>query len=119
MSLLRRILNRIRRPSAVTSAQHRHVQRNPACVACGSMRSVQAHHVAPWNLFPELGADPNNFISLCESETECHLLIGHGGNFKFYNPDVVDDARWYRGSNDVARRLLLDRIRSKRLVDAA
>jgi hypothetical protein len=23
---------------------------------------------------------------------DCHILIGHGGNFKAYNPDVLADA---------------------------
>lgn len=92
MSLLRRIVNRVLRPSAVTRAQHDYVKQHPICAACGSDYSVQAHHIKPYHLFPELAADPTNFISLCEGFNECHLIIGHGGCFRFYNPDVVADA---------------------------
>lgn len=118
-SMIRNVVNAVRRPSAVTRAQHRHLQLNPKCAACGSSDGCQAHHVQPYNKFPDLGANPNNFITLCERGIECHLHVGHGGNFKMYNPDVREDAADYLSMNDAARRVLLDRIRAKRLPDVA
>lgn len=118
MSLLRRIVNRLTRPSVVTKAQHDHVKASPFCMACGSMSHVQAHHVLPFHKYPLAGADPMNFISLCEGHLQCHLKIGHGGDWRFFNPDVVGDAKEHRWANDVARRLLMLRIHTKRLPDA-
>ena len=35
--------------------------------------------------------DLNNLITLC-MDKECHLKVGHGNDFKDYNPDVEADA---------------------------
>ena len=118
---VRNLVERIRRPTEVIEAQHAHLKTHPWCEACGVLGGGQAHHIKPYKKFPELGADPNNFITLCEHADgpECHLHVGHGGYFKTYNPDVVADAAEFKAtSNDVARRLLLDRIRAKRQIDA-
>ena len=40
---------------------------------------------------PALELDPKNLIVLCMGPNECHLLIGHGDNFKLYNPYVAAD----------------------------
>lgn len=81
------------RPADVTRAQHQHVLQFPNCAACGCAAHVQGHHIRPWHLAPELGAAASNFISLCMGELECHLRIGHGGNFDCWNPNVQIDAR--------------------------
>jgi hypothetical protein len=46
----------------------------------------------PFHLHPELELDPKNLITLCMSRKECHLQIGHGDDFKAYNPNVETDA---------------------------
>ena len=70
-----------------------HLKLEPACACCGSTSKVQVHHKKPFHLFPELELDLNNLISLCMDPTsECHVKIGHGGNFKDYNPDVSEDS---------------------------
>lgn len=54
-----------------------------------------AHHIKPFHLFPELELDTENLIPLCESKKygiNCHLFVGHLGNFKRYNEEVVTDA---------------------------
>ena len=43
-------------------------------------------------MFPQLELDPNNLITLCMGKLECHLQLGHLGNFKFYNPNIRKDA---------------------------
>ena len=58
------------------------------CAACGSGKHLQVHHKMPFHLHPELELDPQNLIALCMDKHECHDRIGHGGNWKFYNPKV-------------------------------
>lgn len=65
---------------------------NPACAACGGMTRLQVHHKQPFHLHPELELDPGNLIGLCFGPNECHLEIGHGGDWRGYNPNVVSDA---------------------------
>lgn len=65
---------------------------NPTCAACGTKIRLNIHHVKPFHDFPQLELDPTNLITLCMSRKECHLLIGHGGAFSRYNPNVEEDA---------------------------
>lgn len=65
---------------------------NPTCAACGATEKIQVHHKHPFHLFPALELDPTNLISLCMGPNECHLFIGHGDNFKAWNPNVESDA---------------------------
>lgn len=62
-----------------------------ACAACGKAESLQLHHIYPFHLFPERELDETNVIPLCSGpgETDCHLMIGHGDNFRAYVP-IVD-----------------------------
>ena len=68
-----------------------HLKFHPVCEACGSDKKLNVHHKKPFHLFPELELDLNNLITLC-MDKECHEKIGHGGNFKDYNPDVEADS---------------------------
>lgn len=119
---VRNLVNRVTRPSAVTEAQHAHLKAYPRCVSCGSLQGGQAHHILPYHKYPDLAADPKNFITLCENVggLECHLHIGHGGGFKTYNPYVVADAYAFRVAvSDPQRRdSILKRAKEVRLVDA-
>ena len=87
------------KPLAVRSSQWETVRKNhlkssPACAACGCDQHLQVHHIVPFHLDRSLELDPNNLITLCEGkgEHQCHLNIGHLGNFKNYNPRVVEDS---------------------------
>ncbi len=66
---------------------------NPKCACCGSTALLQVHHLVPFHLHHELELDPKNLITLCMSKNECHLLVGHGDNFKKYNPYVAADVK--------------------------
>jgi hypothetical protein len=63
------------------------------CAACGGTKRLQVHHEQPFHSHPELELDPNNLIALCMGPHECHIRIGHGDSFHFFNPHVVRDAR--------------------------
>jgi 5-methylcytosine-specific restriction protein A len=65
---------------------------HPECAACGSIKHLNVHHIKPFHLFPELELDPTNLITLCMDTLECHLQVGHLGNFKKFNINVRNDA---------------------------
>ena len=60
---------------------------HPRCAnpLCGSVEKVEVHHKKPFHLFPGLELLPANFITLCMGPNECHLKIGHLGNWQKYN----------------------------------
>ena len=73
------------------------IKKHPECAACGShlLPNLQVHHRKPFHLFPELELDESNLIVLCEDgpgNTNCHILVGHGGRWADYNPNVEADA---------------------------
>lgn len=72
-----------------------HLKDHPCCVVCEETKSLNVHHIQPFHLHPELELEPTNLVTLCESGKKglnCHLLIGHLGNFRNINPDSVTDA---------------------------
>ena len=64
----------------------------PKCAACGIDKLLQVHHKIPFHDRPDLELVDTNLITLCMSKNECHLRIGHGDNWKAYNPDVAKDS---------------------------
>jgi hypothetical protein len=92
---------RERRKRSQRSPQWRHVERqhlleHPACAACGGTVRMQVHHVQPFAERPELELDPSNLIGLCMGADECHLRLGHGGDFHHFNPEIRSlAARFY------------------------
>lgn len=85
------------RSPAWRKVRRAHLEAYPACEACGSKRLLQVHHKAPFHGYPELELDPRNLITLCMWKL-CHIDIGHGNDFKAYNPDVGADTRTVRAS---------------------
>lgn len=64
---------------------------NPCCEACGGMDSLEVHHVVPFHERPDLELCKSNLMTLCESGPggmNCHLVLGHRGNWKLVNPGV-------------------------------
>jgi len=79
--------------------EHAHLKLEPGCAACGSTTNVNVHHKKPFHLFPELELEPTNLITLCmDGDKDCHIKLGHGGNFKAYNPNVVEDVATVKAS---------------------
>ena len=74
-----------------------HIARNPYCAACGRKNSLEVHHVRDFSKFPDMELDPYNLMTLCDKGTRCHFTFGHLGNWKSINPDIAEDAVWFRG----------------------
>lgn len=69
---------------------------NPSCSVCGCTSKLEVHHIIPFHIAPARELDPTNLITLCESKkygSNCHLLFGHLGDYKKFNPDIEKDAR--------------------------
>jgi 5-methylcytosine-specific restriction endonuclease McrA len=80
---------------------HAHLQKEPACVACGYRgKGLQVHHIKPFHLFPELELDPNNLITLCEVKgRDHHLLLGHLDDWESYNLNVRTDVKRFHNES--------------------
>ena len=75
------------------------VRDHPECMVCGSRKKIQVHHIVPFNVAPDLELDPSNLMVLCVAKKygiNCHLLVGHLGNFRRVNPAVQLDAMMWR-----------------------
>lgn len=84
-----------RRSPQWQTIRKKHLKNQPTCAACGGDKTLEVHHIKPFNEHPELELDLNNLITLCESKNNgvcCHLLFGHLGNYKSINPNVIEDA---------------------------
>ncbi len=61
-------------------------------------KKVEIHHLIPFNYAPSLELRRDNMMSLCESKKygiNCHLLIGHLGNYRRFNYNVeLDMITW-------------------------
>jgi 5-methylcytosine-specific restriction endonuclease McrA len=62
---------------------------NARCAVCGGRKRLEAHHVKPFQWYPELELDESNLITLCAAH---HLLLGHLGHWTSYNERIVEDA---------------------------
>ena len=58
------------------------------CAVCGGKTKLEAHHIEPFISAPERELDPSNILPLCEGRKQinCHCCIGHGGDYRDYNP---------------------------------
>lgn len=89
-----------KRSSKWPTVRKKHLEKFPTCALCESTFKVEVHHIQPFNQNPELELDPNNLITLCENWSKgvcCHLFIGHLGNYKTANPNVVEDVKVWNG----------------------
>lgn len=100
-----------RSPHWPTVRKH-HLEREPACVFCGSTVGVQVHHIRKFSKHPELELDDGtdgtgtdgNLVTLCGPEHHnCHLIFGHLLSFLSDNPDVRKDAAWFRAKVKAAK----------------
>jgi hypothetical protein len=87
-----------RRSSLWPSVRNEHLSKWACCEICAATSKLRVHHIKPYHLFPELELEGSNLITLCESwkmGLNCHLLVGHLGNYRHINPDCVRDAKYW------------------------
>jgi len=85
---------KVRRDPGWAKLRKEHLAKQPACLACGSKKSVVPHHIIPVDWAKELELQPENLVTLCEGDVvNCHLLYGHHRHWRSYNPDVVEHAQ--------------------------
>jgi hypothetical protein len=88
------------RSSKWPEVRAKHLQAHPTCAVCGGKEKLEVHHKLPFHLTPALELDPENLITLCESNkggVNCHLFFGHLGNFRSYNASVEQDVTGWPG----------------------
>lgn len=107
------VIKRITRSNGWSTVRKHWLEQNPRCAACGSGSILQVHHVEPFHLHPKLELDPSNLITLCEGRYECHLHIGHSGNFKGYNPRVRDDAAAFQRADATEREQMIAHVKKQ------
>lgn len=83
----------LRSPHWHTVRKH-YLEQHNKCAACGRAEHLQVHHIEPFHLHPDKELDISNFITLCEvpGDDGCHLKLGHLGNWKSFNPDIIKTA---------------------------
>ena len=82
------------------SVRKAHLKDHPKCEVCEGTKQLNVHHIKPFHLHPELELEPTNLITLCECLSygvNCHLLVGHLGNYKNVNPSSVEDSKIWNG----------------------
>lgn len=67
----------------------RHLANNHFCVACGQKVGLTVHHLIPVSVAPEKELEPENLRTVCN---DCHFVIGHLGNWRYYNIHFDIDA---------------------------
>lgn len=78
---------------------HAFLAKNPFCAACGGQKNLNVHHMVPFHLDSSKELDTGNFIVLCmDIGKHCHLMLGHGNNFKAFNPKIKHDAELARAA---------------------
>lgn len=77
-----------------------HLTHYPTCAACGGTSKLEVHHIIPVHVDRSLELRQDNLITLCASGRRglnCHLFVGHYGDFRQFNPTAPIDAeaiRW-------------------------
>jgi 5-methylcytosine-specific restriction endonuclease McrA len=71
------------------------IKKNPFCANCGGTKKLEVHHIVPFHEDFTKELDHDNLIVLCSRKKKgvhCHLYIGHRGNYKLKNENVIDMA---------------------------
>lgn len=71
------------------AAEKRWLLEHPTCEGCGGTTHLQVHHKIPVHIDPSRELDPDNFKTMCVNPVwQCHLIIGHKGNWQKYRLNV-------------------------------
>ena len=84
----------VERSSRWPSLRKSWIAAHPHCEACGTTRGLEAHHVRPVHLFPELELDPGNLMTVCRTH---HFVLCHLGDWSAWSPWAREDCYQYQG----------------------
>lgn len=88
-----------KRSSKWRKVRKTHLEKHPRCFLCNSKKALEVHHIIPFHIAPDKELDPENLMTLCENKKygiNCHLLVGHLGNYRRINPMVTIDATLWK-----------------------
>ncbi len=94
LSTLDRVPHEVRSPSW-PRIRNNYLRNHPVCEACGQKDNLNVHHIIPFRIDPSKELDESNLITLCTDgpgHMNCHLVLGHAGNYKGHNERVREDA---------------------------
>ena len=81
------------------------INNKSVCTVCNKTYNLNVHHIIPIHIDNSLELEESNLIILCENKTfNCHINIGHLGNWKAYNPYVIEDSKFW--NNRIVNRKL-------------
>jgi len=88
----------VKRSPKWASVRKRYLRAHPNCAVCGGTAKLEVHHIIPFNMAPEKELDEKNLITLCEGHKQinCHLVVGHGFDYKDYNPHARKTAGFFK-----------------------
>ena len=129
--MIKKIVNSIRRVHASLREKNKsrirspdwdkirdaHLRLHSVCAVCGGSEELQVHHIVPYHIQVSLELEASNLITLCMGRLNCHLHVGHGGSFRFYNPNVLKDAALVSASFFMKRDKLIAEIKKNRKRD--
>ena len=75
--------------AAYKKAMAQYLFEHPTCQFCGKPGGkVEVHHTVPVSADPSRAADMSNMVTL-HRKPQCHLVVGHVGNFRDYNRNLA------------------------------
>lgn len=114
ISFLQRILNEKEKTLGVARSGHwstfkkEHEKLVPkVCAGCGKSNvNIELHHIKPFREHPEDECKHNNVVWLCEDDSDaCHFYLGHGKDFRGWNPYVIEDAALFLSRVESSKKL--------------
>ena len=106
---LRELYKTVSRSPKWSSVRDTYLYRHQTCAACGTRQHLNVHHIIPFHLDESKELDEKNLITLCLTRNLCHIKIGHGDDYKAYNPEVIKDAAYVLANPD-KRKMVEQRV---------
>jgi hypothetical protein len=113
MSRTRELIKRVTRSKHWGKVRDRWLKAHPECIATGSRKQCEVHHITPfsdrpeWELADGTGdfcqlkdPDGNYIVNLCTlsdaPNAPAHRFVGHLGDWQCNNDHVIEDAAMWR-----------------------
>lgn len=84
-----RFLTVVRRSPHWPGVRAKHLYTEGWCRGCSGVSHLEVHHIVPFHIDKSKELDDSNLITLCEFPgVNCHLDLGHRGDWKDFDPDI-------------------------------